>query len=184
MTSEAYWKTLPKPTTEIKRSLVLERDEEIITAWSGKAALFRSRKPGKLADVPKIKSWTGGALILTNEKLVWLTGKHGRFHLTQSIKLEDINQVLLSEHSDKKETIQITGNQGRFYSYRLKLREKRRTHPSSKPLLEAVIRERKKKIQAEKKEAREDPLTILKMRYAKGEITEEDYEKMRKTLET
>lgn len=184
MTSEVYWKTLPKPSKEIEQSLVLGKDEEILTAWGGKAALFRSRKPDKLAAVPKIKSWREGALILTNEKLVWLTWKYGRFHLTQHINLEDVSQVLLPKHSDKKETIQITDNQGRFYSYKLKLREKKRTYPSSKPLLEAAILKRKEKIQTEGEETREEPLAVLKMRYAKGEITKEEYEEMRKTLKT
>ena len=33
-------------------------------------------------------------------------------------------------------------------------------------------------------EEKEDPLTILKLRYAKGEITREEYEEMKKTLES
>lgn len=36
----------------------------------------------------------------------------------------------------------------------------------------------------EKKNAEEDPLRILQLRYAKGEITKEEYEEVKKTIES
>jgi len=138
------WERVPKPDSTITRSLVLGEKEKILASWDGDdGAQF-------------------GSLVLTSQRLLWLkkeeivkgllrVKRRTDYLLVHSLLLENLLQILSHPSDAYSETVEITDNHSRKYSFTL---GRMQCCPSCKPLINQAIEERRKHIESEKRKER------------------------------
>jgi hypothetical protein len=158
-------KYVDKKKIDEVRKEILEPKEELFAIFNG-APLQQDGKTLKSGIT------LGGCLLLTDKRVIFywrgLFGKN-----TEVFKYNDIHSV---EARKKLLVGQIIINiHGAIVYFHI-------TDKSDTDIATKMIREMIDKNKAGKLETKESPLDVLKIRYAKGEITKEEFEQMKKDL--